>query len=430
MTTTHIADKANMLSRRQKVVPNAIGVFNPSTAVAAQGATIIDAIGVLNAGHCPPPVVAAIQEQAARLIHTCFNVAMYEEYILLAEKLAEIFPHGNEGTKVMLTNSGAEAVENAIKIARQATGKSGILCFTGAFHGRSMMAMTLTAKTGNKLGSGPFAPEIYRIDYPNFFRYGRAFKDENAYLQYEIQKLNDFFLTHADAGNMAAVILELVQGEGGFNVCPPEYLRALRQMCDERGMLLIIDEVQSGFGRTGRWAAYEHYGVEPDLSTWAKSMGSGMPIGCVIGRAAVMDAAKPGTLGGTYLGNPVCCAASLATIRYMESVNINALGEKVGRIVRQRMEALQIQFPQVIGHVRGLGAMLAFELVKDGDPAQPNPELTKSLVNACEENGLIIISAGTYGNVIRVLSPLTIEEDLLNRGLDIMAEQLAILVKA
>jgi 4-aminobutyrate aminotransferase / (S)-3-amino-2-methylpropionate transaminase / 5-aminovalerate transaminase len=434
-----ITKSAELSARRKKVVPNAIGVFNPATAVSAKGAFLYDlegrelidfagGIGVMNAGHCPEPVVKAIQQQAAKLIHTCFNVAMYEGYIELAETLADLFPHGNQGTKVMLTNSGAEAVENAIKIARQATKKSGILCFSGAFHGRSMMAMSLTAKTGNKIGSGPFAPEVYRIDFPNFFRYGRAFTSEEAYIQYEIQKLHDFFLGYADAGNMAAVILELVQGEGGFNVCPPAYVKALRNICDEKGMLLIIDEVQSGFGRTGKWAAYQHYGVTPDISTWAKSMGSGMPIGCVIGRMEIMDAVTSGTIGGTYLGNPVCCAAASATIEYMKQLNINELGEKVGQVVRKRFEKFKQLYPKVVGDVRGLGAMMAFELVKNGDPAQPNPVLAKDLVQKCADNGLIIISAGTYANVIRILSPLVIETKVLNKGLDILENCLKQLV--
>lgn len=424
-----------LLERRKKVVPNAIGIFNPATAVSAKGSIVVDAegrelidfaggIGVLNIGHCPKTVVNAIKKQAETLIHTCFNVAMYDKYLQLAEKLAQLFPHGENGTKVMITNSGAEAVENAIKIARQATTKSGILCFTGAFHGRSMMAMALTAKTGNKLGCGPFAGEVYRLDYPNFFRYGNRFKTEQDYIEYEIQKLNDFFLTHADASNMAAVILELVQGEGGFHVCPPPYLKALKQICTEKNMLLIIDEVQSGFGRTGKWAAYEHYGITPDISTWAKSMGSGMPIGCVIGRKEVMDAAKGGTLGGTYLGNPVCCAASLATIEYMEKININTLGENVGNIVRKRFEQMQQKMPLAIGQVRGIGAMLAFELVQNGDPSVPDDRLTKDLVNACAQKGLIIISAGTYANVIRVLSPLVIKKHQLKKGLDILETEL------
>ena len=433
-----MSNSVALFERRKKVFPNSIGVFNPATAVSAKGSIITDVdgremidfaggIGVMNIGHCPEPVVKAIQEQAAKLIHTCFNVAMYDTYIELAEKLAELFPHGENGTKVMITNSGAESVENAIKIARQATGKSGILCFTGAFHGRSMMAMTLTAKTGNKAGCGPFAGEVYRIDFPNYYRYGQGLSEED-YLNREIRKLHDFFLTHAAATDMAAIILELVQGEGGFTVVPPRYLQELRKVCDEKGMLLIIDEVQSGFGRTGKWGAYQNYGVTPDISTWAKSMGGGMPIGCVIGKAEIMDAAKPGTLGGTYLGNPVCCAASLATIKHMEEVNINALGEKVGQIVRERFEKMQAKHPQIIGNVRGIGAMLAMELVSDGDVTKPNADLTKKLVDACEKAGLIIISAGTFGNCIRVLSPLTIEIDLLNKGLDILEAEFEKLV--
>jgi 4-aminobutyrate aminotransferase / (S)-3-amino-2-methylpropionate transaminase / 5-aminovalerate transaminase len=440
MTTTQTKAQ-ELLERRKKVVANAIGIFNPATAVSAKGSIIVDTegrelidfaggIGVLNAGHSPQCVVDAIKKQAETLIHTCFNVAMYDKYIELAEKLVELFPHGENGTKVMITNSGAEAVENAVKIARQATGKSGILCFTGAFHGRTMMAMTLTAKSGNKLGCGPFAGEVYRIDYPNYFRYGKGFTTEEAYIQYQIQKLDDFFLTHSDASNMAAVIIELVQGEGGFHVCPPPYLAALQRVCKERGMLLIIDEVQSGFGRTGKWAAYEHYGITPDISTWAKSMGSGMPIGCVIGRAEIMDAAKGGTLGGTYVGNPVCCAASIATIDYMKEININALGEKVGKIVRKRFEDFMQKFPLAIGQVRGLGAMLAFELVQKGDPSVPDTQLTKDLVNACEQQGLIIISAGTFANVIRILSPLVITDDELTRGLDILETELSNLYQA
>jgi 4-aminobutyrate aminotransferase/(S)-3-amino-2-methylpropionate transaminase len=422
-----------LLERRRKVVPIALGSFSPATAVSAKGSVITDmngrevidfagGIGVLALGHFPEPVVQAITEQAQKLIHTCFNVAMYEGYISLAEKLADLFPHGDKGTKVMLTNSGAEAVENAVKIARQATGKAGILCFTGAFHGRTMMAMSLTSKTRNKTGCGPYAPELYRIEFPDHYHYGCGLSEED-YLDVAIRKLEEFFYFHAGENDMAAAIVEVVQGEGGFRVMPKRYLQALRRLCTDHKMLLILDEVQSGFGRTGKWAAYEHYGVTPDLSTWAKAMGSSMPIGCVIGRAEVMDAAVPGTIGGTYPGNPVCCAASLATLRYMEAVDINARGEYVGGIIRRRMEGMAQKCPS-IGQVRGLGTMMAFELVKNGDPWQPDTVLATQLVNACAEAGLLIITAGTYGNVIRVLCPLVIEENLLNRGLDILETQL------
>ena len=417
-----------ILERRKRFVPNAIGIFNPSTAVSAKGALITNAdgqemidfaggIGVVNAGHCPEPVVKAIAEQAAQLIHCSFNVATDDLYMQVAEKLATLFPHGDQ-TKVMLTNSGAESVENAIKIARQATGRQAIICYSGAFHGRTMMSMTLTSKVGYKLGCGPFAPEVYRIPFPDHYRYGNGL-DLDEFSDVHLRELEDFFHTHVAADQVAAIIVEPVQGEGGFNVIPQKYLKGLRQVCDQYGILLILDEVQSGFGRTGKWAAYQHYDVVPDISTWAKSLGSGMPIGAVIGKASIMDSCKPSTIGGTYPGNPVCCAAALATLNYMEEIDINKLGERVGNIVRERFDALKQQF-NAIGDVRGLGAMLAFELVKNGDPFQPDAELCKKLIAYCADNGLIVINAGVNGNVIRVLSPLVIEEELLQKGLDII----------
>lgn len=417
---------------RSEVVTNGVGVFNPSTAVSAKGAIITNAdgeelidfgggIGVLNSGHCPEPVVKAIQEQCAKLIHTCFNVATYDVYMKLADELIDLFPHG-EKTKVMLTCTGAEAVENAIKIARQATKRSGIICFTDAFHGRTMMAMSLTAKPAYKYNCGPFAPEIYRFRYPNHFRYGRGLGYED-FVTREIQLLRESLMTTCDPNNIAAIIVEPVLGEGGFVPMPPAYMKELRKICDEFGILLILDEVQSGFGRTGKWGAYQHYDVIPDLTTWAKSMGGGMPIGCVIGKAHVMDAVSSGTIGGTYPGNPVCAAAALANIKYMREIDINALGEKVGKICRERFTALHEKCPE-IGEVRGLGAMIAFPLVKDGDPWQPDSKLCGDLMHACAKRGLILLSAGTHKNVIRVLSPLVIKEDELNKGLDIIEEEL------
>ena len=427
-----MTNSQKILDRRKQFVPNAIGIFNPSTAVSASGSIITDAdgkemidfaggIGVVNAGHCPPAVVKAIADQAARLIHCSFNVASYELYMQLAEKLATLFPHG-EHTKVMLTNSGAESVENAIKIARQATGRQAIICYDGAFHGRSMMSMTLTSKVGYKLGCGPFAPEVYRLPFPDTYRYGNGINEDD-FADMHLRELENFFHTNVPANAVAAIIIEPVQGEGGFNVVPAKYLKGLRKICDEYGIMLILDEVQSGFGRTGKWAAYEHFGVTPDLSTWAKSMGSGMPIGCVIGKAHIMDSCKPSTIGGTYPGNPVCCAAALATIEYMEEININALGEKVGNIVRLRFNEMKAKFG-AIGDVRGLGAMMAFELVKNNDPFEPDADTCKKLIAYCASNGLIVINAGVNGNVIRVLSPLVISDALLNKGLDIIEKGL------
>jgi len=428
-----MSDKIKTLfERRKNLVPNALGVFNPSTASRAKGAIIWDAegrelidfaggIGVMNAGHNPEPVVKAIQNQAEKLTHTCFNVSLTEEYLDLADKLVSLFPHG-ENTKVMLTNSGAESVENAVKIARMATGKQGIIAFTGAFHGRTMMAMTLTSKTKYKTGCGPFAPEVYRLEYPYYFRYGKGLT-EKEYINQQIQKLKDFFLYQADGSQIAAVILELVQGEGGFTVMPPKYLSALQKLCKEHKILIIIDEVQAGFGRTGKWASYQHYDITPDITTFAKSMGGGMPIGAVIGKSKIMDAAFAGTIGGTYPGNPVCCAASLATINYMETININSLGEYVGEIVKNRFEYFKEKY-EAVTDVRGLGAMLAIELSVDNDPKKPDAALAADLIKVCEQKGLIIISAGTFGNCIRILSPLTISETLLNKGLDILEEAL------
>ncbi len=424
-----VTNKEALYRRRKQLVPNALGIFNPSTVHHAYGATIIDAdghklidfaggIGVLNAGHCPPPVVQAIQEQADKLIHSSFNVALYEVYLDLAEKMVELLPHG-DATKVMFLNSGAEAVENAVKIARQATKRPAIIAFGGGFHGRTMMGMTLTSKVTYKADCGPFAPEVYRIDYPAYRPHQQSIT-EDEFAAHEIQKLKTFFKTNVRAEDVAGIIIELVQGEGGFFVAPKAYVKALRQLCNETGIMLIFDEVQSGFGRTGKWAAYEHFDVTPDISTWAKSMGSGMPISAVMGKAHVMDAAAPSTLGGTYAGNPLSCAASLATLHYMEEININALGVKVGETVRARFEYFQKQYPQVVGEIRGLGAMLAFDVINNGDWNSYNAAGTQHIINTCAERGLVVISAGVHGNVIRILSPLVIEKELLEKGLDIL----------
>ncbi|AQG79878.1 aspartate aminotransferase family protein [Spirosoma montaniterrae] len=421
-----------LLQRRNAVVPKAMVMSQTLDAAYAHGATFVShdgreyidfsgGIGVLNAGHCPEPVVEAIREQAGKLMHTFFNLLTHEPFVLLAEKLVDILPHG-EATKVMMVSTGAEAVENAIKIARQATGRQGIICYTGGFHGRTTMGMTLTSKVSYKLGCGPFAPEVYRIPFPDYYHNGHG-QDFDAFVEQELANFRKYLSSVVAPENVAAVILEPVLGEGGFYVTPKRYLQGLRQLCDEYGILLILDEVQSGFGRTGRWAAYEHYDIVPDISTWAKSMGSGIPIACVMGKAEVMDKARPGTLGGTYAGNPVACAASLATIRYMEDIDINRLGERVGEMVYSFFRNLQTDC-SAIGDVRGLGAMVAIELVKNGDPNQPDTVLTQQLVAACAARGLFLISAGIYSNVIRVLSPLVIEDDLLQKGLTIMREEL------
>lgn len=421
-----------LLARRKKAVANGVGVFNTATVQSASGATIIDTngnelidftggIGVINAGHCPQPVVDAIIAQAKKYIHTSFNVVTYEPYVELCEVLNELFPHGS-ATKTMLVNTGAEAVENAIKIAKQSTGRQGVLCYSGAFHGRTMMAMTLTSRTSYSIGCGPFAPEVYRIDYPNYYKKGNGLSVDD-FADQELHRLRKYFKTYVRAEDLAAIIIELVQGEGGFHVAPKKYIEGLRDICDEYGIRLIFDEVQTGFGRTAAWSAMEHFGVTPDLSTWAKSMGSGLPIGAVIGKEAIMDSAAPGTIGGTYIGNPVSCAASLATIKYMEEIKLNEKAKHVGKVIYDRFKQLQEKH-NCIGDVRGLGAMIAMEFVKNNDPQQPDHDLCDALVKACANRDLVIISAGVHKNVLRTLCPLVIDDATLNKGLDIIEEEL------
>ncbi len=423
-----MSTNADLIARRDAVVPPGVARFaGPVTAARGRGAVIEDVegtelidfaggIGVLNAGHCHPRIVEAIRVQAGRLIHACIHVATYEPYVALCEELVALFPHGDR-TKAMLVNSGAEAVENAVKIARQATGRGAVICFTESFHGRTLLGATLTSKVGYKAGCGPFAPEIYRLPYPNHFQYGHGM-DRDAFVARELRRLEDAFLNTVAATDVAAIILEVIQGEGGFVAAPTEYLEGLRRICDEHGIVLVFDEVQSGFCRTGRWAAYEHSGVRPDLSTWAKSMGGGMPISAVIGRADVMDAAKPGTLGGTYGGNPVACAAALAAIAVMKEERLDERAQEIGARIEERFRGLRDRCP-MIADVRGLGAMQAMVFM-EGDPPRPATKVVPDIIAGCREQGLLVIPAGTFGNIVRVLCPLVITDDELDRALGIL----------
>ena len=431
MTNERI-NSLQLLERRKKIVANGVGVFNTATVSHAKGAIITDVdgnelidfaggIGVVNAGHCPEPVVAAIREQAGKYLHTSFNVVTYEPYIELCEELAEILPHGKD-TKVMLVSTGAEAVENAIKIARQATKRPAVICFSGAYHGRTMMAMTLTSKLTYKPNCGPFAPEVYRLPFPNVYRY-KGKQDEAAYVDDQLRLLEESMLNLVAPNSVAAIIIEPIQGEGGFNPVPKKYLQGLRDFCDKYGIMLILDEVQSGFCRTGHWASWQHYGITPDISTYAKSMGSGLPIAAVVGRAKIMDAAAPGSIGGTYIGSPVCCAASLATIKYMKDINLNAKAAVVGKTIMDRLNALKKECP-AIGDVRGVGAMIGFEFVKNNDPRQPDAQVCAKVVKGCSDQGLIMLSAGTYKNVIRILSPLVITPEQLDKGMTILENEI------
>ncbi len=417
----------DLIKRRDRVVCRGVGRLSDMTAVTASGATIQDAdgrtfidfaggIGVMNIGHGDPEVVAAIREQAGKLLHASIHVATYEPYVELCERLVELFPHG-PNTRALLVNSGAEAVENAIKIARQATGRGALICFTGGFHGRTLLTTTLTSKVSYKVGCGPFAPEVYRLPYPVVR--SRSGPSEAEVVARELARLRNAFLDRVSHEDVAAIIIELVQGEGGFHVAPKAYVEGLREICNEHGIVLIIDEVQTGFARTGRWAAFEHYGVTPDLSTWAKSMGGGLPISGVIGSGHVMDKVTPGTLGGTYGGNPVACAAALANIARMDSLQLNARAQHCGDVIRDRFNSIAARVPEVTD-VRGLGAMMALELCEAGDPARPATALVARIIAECSRHGLLIIPAGVYGNAIRILAPITITDDDLNRGLDIL----------
>jgi len=427
-----------LLKKKQKFIARGVSNATPIFAEEAQGALIKDVdgntfidfyggIGTLNAGHCPPPVVDAVKQQAEKLLHTCFMVTMYEPYVDLAEKLTEITP-GNYAKKVMFVNSGAEAVENAVKIARFYKKKPGIISFEAAFHGRTLMTMSLTSKVRPyKFGFGPFAPEVYKI--PSAYCY-RCYYHSN-YPECGMHCLEQFdrlFTAEVPPENIAAMIIEPVQGEGGFIVPPPEFLPGLRKICDKHGILLIADEVQTGFARTGKMFAVEHWNVEPDIMTMAKSISAGIPLGAVLGKAEVMDAPDPGHLGGTFGGNPVACSASLATIEFMEKERLVDRAKSIEKVAKKRLMEMKEKY-SIIGDVRGLGAMLAMELVKDRKTKEPAKEEAAKVFQECYKKGLIILTAGIFSNVIRMLPPLVITDEQLAQGLDILEEAVAVVSK-
>jgi len=420
----------DLISRRNKVVSKGVGLISNFTTLSGKGALLKDlesneyidftsGIGVTALGHCPDEIVNAIKKQADRLLHACIMVSTYEPFVQLCELLVELFPHGSS-TKVMLTNTGAESVENAIKIARQYTKKQAIVCYTGAFHGRTYMAMSLTSKISYKENCGPFNPEIYRLQFPSYYHYGDGLSYDN-FIKREIDRLNNFFNEYVSPNNVAAIIIELIQGEGGFNVAPVEYVKELRKICDKNNIVLIFDEVQSGFCRTGKWAAYQHYDVVPDISTWAKAMGSGLPIGAVIGKQEIMDSAVTGTLGGTYIGNPLSCVSAIETIKYMKKNDLNQKAIKIGEKIRNCFENLKSKYTG-IGDIRGLGAMIAVEFVKNN--FEPDTNFVSNLLKECWNRNLLIINSGLHKNVVRFLVPLTIEEELLEKGLNIIKEEI------
>lgn len=376
-------------------------------------------IGVLAAGHCPEPVVDAIRDQAGDLLHICGIVATHEPMVALAERLNALAP-GDVAKKSLLMNSGAEAVESSVKIARTATGRAGVLVFEGAYHGRTNMTMSMTSKYGLfKKGFGPFAPEIYRIPFPNVFRRPPG-TDPEQFVGWSIARLEDALVAQVDPSALAAIVIEPVQGEGGFVPAPKPYLEAIRRICDEHGIVMIADEVQAGMGRTGRVFSIEHSGVVPDLVVTAKSLASGMPIGAVTGRADLLDAPHPGGMGGTYSGNPLACVAALATIDMITAPGFLERATEVGERLRRGLDAIAARH-DAVADVRGLGPMLAIELVRDS-ASTPDPDLTLDITKATLQRGLITIRAGLYSNCVRFLPPLTVSDEQLDEALAIVGE--------
>jgi 4-aminobutyrate aminotransferase len=423
----NMSNNAELQRRREAAVARGVGHATQRYAVRATNAEIWDAdgqryidfaggIGVLNTGHRHPKVMAAIHKQLEGFVHSCFQVMPYEPYIALAEKLNAAAPIAGPAKSVFLS-TGAEAVENAVKIARAYTKRPGVIAFSGGFHGRTMLGMALTGKVAPyKIGFGPFPADIYHARFPHAY-HGVSVEDALADLAH-------LFKYDIEPTRVAAFIIEPVQGEGGFTVTPPEFMRALRRLCDEHGILLIADEVQSGFARTGKLFAMEHYDVHADLITVAKSIGGGLPLAGVVGRAEVMDAPAAGGLGGTYGGNPVACAAALAVLDAIESEGLLARSTAIGERLRGFVSVLQSEPALGIGEVRGLGGMSAFELIVPGSANSPDADATKALTARAVELGLILLSCGVYANTIRVLVPLTVEDDVFEEGLAILARAL------
>lgn len=434
MPTAAKASKNQALwALRQEVVSTGSGVYNETVLERGENSKVWDVdgkeyidfaggIGTLNVGHCHPTVVSALREQAGKLLHTSFHVAAYENYLRVCEKLIATVP-GSGKKKALLFNSGSEAVENAVKFARSFTKRRGVISFEYGFHGRTLLCLTLDGKHKPlRTGLGPFAPEIYHARLPYGYRPPKGVTGNLS--EFCLGELERFFLTDCPAEEIAAVIIEPVLGEGGFIVPEPGFLKGLRALCDKHGILLIIDEVQSGFGRTGKFWAMEHDGIIPDLVTIGKSLGAGMPLSAVVGRAEIIDAAPLGSVGGTYGGNPMSCAAALAVFEIFEKENLVEKGRKIGEKVKVRFDALAKSHP-LVGDSRGLGAMRAIELVKDKKTKEPvaGPDV-KAIIKRCNEKGLLVLRAGIYDNVIRTLMPLTIDDKTLNKGLDILEESL------
>lgn len=435
ITTT----KSSILhERRKNAVPEGPYNITELYVQSAKGAIITDVdgnelidfaggIGMQNVGHCHPKVVKAIQDQVESSIHSCFHVAPYESYIALAERLNELTP-GDFKKKTMFANSGAEAVENAVKIARKATGRSAIVSFERAYHGRTLMTMSLTSKVKPyKHGFGPFAPEVYKLPYPYYYRADEGLTQEEVDAQI-LAYFERFMLEEVASDNIAAIILEPLQGEGGFIVPTTTFMRGVRNICDKYGIVMIADEIQTGFARTGSLFAMDHFGVAPDLMTFSKSIAAGMPLSAITGRADLMDASGPGQLGGTFSGSPVACAAALAVLDVIEEENLVKRAIEIGERMMEVFNSWKDKY-EVVGDVRGIGAMTAIELVKDREMKEPATEEVKAIMKETHSKGVITISAGIYSNVLRFLPPLVITDEQLEEGLTIIEAAIAKLSK-
>jgi 4-aminobutyrate aminotransferase/(S)-3-amino-2-methylpropionate transaminase len=415
-----------ILERKAQVVADPLSVFLPVVIEEGRGATLTDVdgntfidftggVGCLNVGHSHPRVVEAAQEQLAKFSHTDFTIVPYEVYVTLAERLIAAAPFRSPA-KAAFFNAGTEAVENAIKFARAYTGRPGVIGFEGGFHGRTLLSLSLTSKTHPyKAGLGPFAPEVYRVPFPNDYRGPSA--DE------ALAALERALITQVAAETVAAIVIEPIQGEGGFVVAPQAFLDGVRRLCDEHGIVMVVDEVQTGFGRTGRLFAIEHYGIEPDLITVAKSIAAGLPLSGVIGKAEIMDAPGDSAIGGTYVGNPVAQAAALAVLDVMEDEGVCERAAQLGETIRARMESWRERWPQV-GDVRGLGAMLAIELVTDPASKEPDADTASAVVDAAAARGLLLLKSGIYSNCIRVLAPLILTDAELDEALSVWEDAL------
>jgi 4-aminobutyrate aminotransferase / (S)-3-amino-2-methylpropionate transaminase / 5-aminovalerate transaminase len=421
------------LARRAAAVPNGLGKATEVVVERAEGALVHDVdgntfldfvggIGALAVGHCPPVVVQAVQQQAASLIHMGSLVGTYESYVRLCELLNEVTP-GAFAKKTLLANTGAEAVENAVKAARAYTRRPGVICFEGGYHGRTLLTLSLTSKYSLfKKTMGPFASDIVRLPMPNAYRTPRGTTPEQG-VDWGIQQLEYAFTAQVDASEVAAIIIEPVQGEGGFVPVPPRFLRRIRELCDQHGIVMIADEVQCGFARTGKLFALEHYGIAADIIVTAKSLGAGMPISATTGRAEIMDATHTGGMGGTYGGNPVTCVAAIAAIDMMRQPAFLARAERIGTMLRETLDGWKARHP-IIGDVRGLGSMMLIELVKDRDTREPAPDETLAIIKGAFQHGVIAMRAGLFTNGIRFLPPLTITDDQLREGLDVIEQAL------